>query len=334
MTPEAPYLSIVVELENLLFADPVRCDALAKTLGLQIASVVEEPIGRPTTTSSARRSVELLIASDAELVDAEAPRRFAELVCAAAPDRVEVHILSQPGAGYYELKNAALRKARGEIGVFVDSDVVPEANWLPELVGALEDPAVEVVGGNSYIEAHSLYERAFALGWIFPLREDDGELRPARSFYANNLAFRLAVLRRFPFPRVEGTTRGSIQLLARQLRSSGIGIFRNPKARVAHPAPKRLHFFRRAIAQGRGWLLRNRAANPNSSVSFAKSVTRTRRRWRKACSRIVRHHARVELPRRQIPFALAIMTAYYGLCLVGDVMTRLAPGAMRGRFRI
>jgi len=58
-------------------------------------------------------------------------------------------LLHEPEPGSYVARNAALRKARGEIIAFTDSDCVCTPQWLSRGVAALlRDPAVGVVGGG------------------------------------------------------------------------------------------------------------------------------------------------------------------------------------------
>ena len=92
---------------------------------------------------------------------------------APSPD-VHLEVFAAPGLGYYQLKNESVKRATGVILVFLDSDVIPEPDWLDQLLGAFTEPDVQIVGGNSYIEAASVYSRAFALWWFFPLRAPDG----------------------------------------------------------------------------------------------------------------------------------------------------------------
>ena len=104
-------------------------------------------------------------------------------------------------------KNIGAARARGEVIVFLDSDVIPEEGWLASLLQALSNLDVGVVGGNTYIAHEDLNGKAFALFWFFPLREARGGLWRDPHFFANNVAFRAEVFRAHSFPPL-GTFRG------------------------------------------------------------------------------------------------------------------------------
>jgi hypothetical protein len=62
--------------------------------------------------------------------------------------------------------------------LFLDSDVIPQAGWLKFLLGSLDNnPAVEVVAGNTFLDLSDFMGRAMALSWLFPLRETDSVLK-------------------------------------------------------------------------------------------------------------------------------------------------------------
>ena len=80
----------------------------------------------------------------------------------------------------------------------------------------------------------------------------------ARNFYANNIAMTRDVANRFPFGEAE-TYRGQCAMLAKQLKASGVKLWRIRSATVSHPPPEGLkHFVNRAICQGHDALLINR----------------------------------------------------------------------------
>src|SRR5690606_19382970 len=137
----------------------------------------------------------------------------------------------------------------------VDSDVVPDEGWLAQLVEALEDPAIRVVGGETYLSTDSFYDRLCAGFWNFDVRRPGEGIYKARNFYANNVAMRREIAERFPFPDGE-TYRGQCARLAKDLRANGITLHRIRSAAVSHPPPEGLrHFVHRAVCQGHDTLL-------------------------------------------------------------------------------
>lgn len=323
-------LSIVVEWDNVLLSDPERARAMLAELAAQLErlrNATPREIRRPLASP-----VELVIVHDETQVADDSVR---SAVRATRFEGVDASITSARNATYYELKNLGASRARGDVVVMLDSDVIPEPDWLVRLLESFTDPRVSVVGGNSYIEPTSTYARAFALGWLFPLRGEDGEeLREANSFHANNLAFRTEVLRRHPFPTPPGACRGGASMLADRLRQAGVTVHRNPRARVSHPAPRPRHFVRRSLAQGRDNLIQRCQRADAASAPLRASWLDVRKRTRRAWRRIRRHHRRVGMSLAAVPLALLIITTYYALFLTGDVLTRLAPSAMQRHLRI
>jgi hypothetical protein len=323
----AESLSVIVEWENVLLAESTRCDAMLATLAREVGAL--------TQAGAVSTPIQLLVCFDETEVDADAVAASVGREIALEGGPFAVALVPAAGAEYYELKNAAARMATGDIVVFVDSDVIPEQGWLGDLLRPFEDENVGVVAGNSYIEPVGLYGKAFALGWFFPLRSTERVVRPAVRFFANNAAFRRDILQRFPFPELEGTSRGSCWRLSTILRENDVQIVESTGARVAHPPPNGLvHFLRRAIAEGRD---RYFAAIPYGTQRprvRVGTLGRLRRHLRTSTTSILRDFDRVGLPAPEVPVAIAISGSYYVLCTVGELMTIASPRFMMRHFRI
>jgi hypothetical protein len=151
---------------------------------------------------------------------------------------------------YYQKKNHGFALTRGEIVVFLDSDLVPERDWLRSLVDAFEDYRVSLVVGRTHLDTSTLYERAVAMFWIFDAR-DQAPLRPTRRLVSNNVAVRRALFTHFPFPD-RPTFRGQCSELASILTARRITMYEQPAARASHPAPEGARrFLSRAWHAGR-----------------------------------------------------------------------------------
>ena len=301
MTPD---VSIIVEWENTALAGVPR--ALVTLARL-----------RDETGRSARR-IDVLICHDEDTPPDLSP------VAAALPPGWR--LLRIPGARYYQLKNHGAAATAGSIILFLDSDAIPEAGWLEGMLAPFDDPAVQVVAGHAYIEAESLYSRAFALTWFFPLRAEPVPLKPATRFFANCVAFRRSTFLAHPFAPVEGASRGACVELARELCEAGITIWKSTAAQVAHPAPRGGgHFALRALAEGRDRLSRERGWR----ATIAGSLARFAHHCGAGLWAIVRHRGKVGLSLAGVPVALGICWVYYGLCFAGEAATLLGVGAIR-----
>ena len=317
-----PLVSIVIEWDNARASELAAARRMYQALVEQIANLTEG------------RVVEVFFLYDALAID---PRVINRVVAGAtAQANVATHIVGTPGLGYYELKNEGVKRAAGEIVVFLDSDVVPEADWLDHLLRSFRDPAVQVVGGDAYIQPSSVYSRAFALAWFFPLRTDGGPLEAASCFFANNMAGRRDVLRRYPFPS-QPRFRGQCFTLAKKLTADGIAIFRNPSARVAHPPPHGVsHFVRRALCEGHDSVVGERLEGKTVGLRRALRLSYWRFRSRVAHARenIRTNGHLVGLSGPAAQYAMGIMLTYYALLILGELLTQVDARIVRRLFPI
>jgi len=191
---------------------------------------------------------ELILVSDAtdearaEAAEAARPLRWpGRFEIAEAPRRLD----------YYQKKNFGFARSRGELVLFVDSDLAPEPGWLEAMTRPFADPARSVVVGLTHFETGTLYERAVALFWIFDTRCPEDMLRPTRRLVSNNIAFRRPLFAALPFPD-RPTYRGQCSELGATLAALGIVLYEATAARAAHPAPAGLRAFAaRAFRAGR-----------------------------------------------------------------------------------
>lgn len=318
-------ISVVIEWENVLLAEMARCVEMLVQLRRQILS--------------SRRAIEVLVVFNPGQVGREVVEEaVAHYLAPTGDDVVACRILAGAGLHYYQLKNLGAGQAEGEVVVFVDSDVIPEADWLAALTEPFwARPGIEVVAGHTHLDHRDLMGRAFALGWFFPLPAADAPLAPGgRHFFANNVAFRRAVITAHPFPDMaDGMTRGACVQLAGTLVDLGIDIWRQPAARTSHPAPNGLaHFVARGLAQGRDWALaREEDGSPAWRIGLHAPRRVFSRTWR-MLRRALRHHRTVGLPAWQIPLAVAIMAVFHLEECLGAWAYVLAPARARRWWRI
>ena len=302
-------ISIVVEWENVLLTTAGRGASMLRQLGDELGG--------------ARRA----LGEDFEVlvVYADDSCQRTEIADQLGPEGTSVRFVPAPGSGYYELKNIGVAHARGNVVVLVDSDVLPEPGWLVELLQPFADPNVQAVAGHSFVEPTSLWAKAFALAWFFPLRADAADrIDVSESFFANNVAFRRETARAFPFPPVPGAARGACRVLAGQLRAHHVSLVVNPAALVSHPPPAGVRrAVARALVQGRDEALLAAAypAETNARPFSPEAVRAVGARLRE----VVARRQLVGLSGRALPAALAIVLGYYALMAAGAAFARIAP---------
>jgi len=305
MTPD---VSIVVEWENSLRGGAQRADAALMRLA-------EEANASP-------RRIEVLVCHDEDT-----PPSVPTPAAGGAPSWRTVRV---PDSRYYEQKNHGAREAAGGILVFLDSDAIPEPGWLEALLAPFADPEIAVVAGQAHIQADSVYSKAFALWWFFPLRASTESLQPTRDFFANNVAFRRPTFLAHPFIPIRDTSRGACLGLAANLHLAGITIWRASAARVSHPSPRGWrHFMLRALAQGRDRLPRERGWR----ATVAGSVARLAHHIADGFARTLRNRRHVGLPLAGVPAAMALCCAYYSLYFAGELAALSGVNAVR-RIRV
>ena len=279
-----PSLSVVIEWENARLGRGNNTVAMLRELRAQLLEL----------SPQLRASPEIIFVHE----PAKVKRTLIEDTTGGvfSPEMANARIKIVPGEGlrYYEMKNLGAEHATGDVLVFLDSDVVPEPGWLRNLLAPFSDAAVGVVAGNTYVPPKTVYSRAFALCWMFPLRADDGPLQdwgapfrggvevPAAEVqpFANNIAFRRTVFLASKFADVE-FFRWQTGPLIRSLAAQGYGVFHNPQARVRHPPPPNSKYFiSRALCEGHDvYLSYARTEGPRQSVLrcaywyYAKSLT-------------------------------------------------------------
>lgn len=322
MQPLKPQVSIILEWENALLSELGRTRTMLQRVRLQI--------------EQAGLASEFIVLFNPEQIDRD--MIATELDAAFAGSDINYRIEAAHGLHYYDLKNHGAKLAAGDIIVFVDSDVIPEEGWLRNILQPLlSDASASVVAGTSYIDPIGFVGKAFALSWLFPLRSEfDRVDKNAKSFHANNIAFRREFFLAHPFPSMpHGVTRGACGQLAASLKAQGFAIYRQHAARVSHPPPNGFrHTVVRAIAEGRD--IAFRISGDQGRVGRLIGVLRKfiRKIFNRALFRVLRDHGKVGMPAWQVPAAVIMMTGYYLLAMAGGIMTVFMPGYMADRFRI
>jgi hypothetical protein len=322
--------SVIVEWYNLTYAAHSRATKMLEAVVRQAESL------RSASSSAAvamMGPLEIIIAFDADKLD---ERQVAASISSSASgsDAVVLRLLAVPKSNYTKLKNEGADVAAGEIIIFLDSDVVPEAGWLEAMLRAFSDRAVSVVVGNTYVDCteETTYSQAMALVWMFPLRDASDHLGECDCFYTNNLALRRNEFLSRRFLEAPGLIHHPATLLVEQLNRESVKIWYAGGARGSHPPPNGLvHFVRRAMAGGRARAL---TGPPPSMRSVVRSILGDVRSVAWTFKRILTEGAAVGMRWWQIPAAMAISASYYSLFSLGGLMTVIFPGLMRDRLQL
>jgi hypothetical protein len=279
--------------------------------------------------------IEVLICFDSEKVSSETIIAMAPGAEIGDTESLSIRHCEFPGAEYYELKNLGAKQAHGDLFLFMDSDVVPEDDWLKNIWERFESHDYKIVAGITYIKPKGIYQKATALHWVFKPPPVWRDTRSAESFWANNVCFRRGTFERYPFPVLQSSSRGACQMLMDSLNADGVPIHVNGAARVTHPAPAGMRgYLERALAQGRDRVLWHQ----QFSSWWMQAVPAAFLRWLKHTAAVtveaVRYHRRYQLALWEVPAALAVSWLYYSVFLVGEILTHVAPDYAKKSFRV
>jgi cellulose synthase/poly-beta-1,6-N-acetylglucosamine synthase-like glycosyltransferase len=141
-----------------------------------------------------------------------------------------VRIARAEAFNYFAAKNAGARAATGSIVALLDSDCVPDPDWLERLVGHFADGVSAVIGATRYT-GRSLMARTMSVpDFGHVVRSGDGA---ASGLMLNNMAILREVLLQHPLDaRIRRN--GGCYLLYHQLRARGARITYEPAAKVHH----------------------------------------------------------------------------------------------------
>lgn len=293
-----------------------------KTLAREIAAVSAKGHARP----------KVVISHGGPDGDAASLRRHIEAEAPQLGDVAEIGFAACPDGRYYQLKNNGVRLSEGDVVVFMDSDTVPERNWLSSLLAPFEVPEAICVNGHTYLSHDDFFSRTFALIWFFPMARGDRRFAAKRAINANNVAFRRDWISSHPFPEHNGF-KVSCTLLRHQLLREGHEIV-NVDARAFHYSPRGWRFFYwRALVTGRDADRKFVALHaPNRTRRIIKSFTRWGTMSWRTTRRVIGHAPQTGMPLWQIPFSLIVGLAFYSLAFLGHFS--LADGLVRDEIEI
>ncbi len=319
-----PGVTFIMEWENAKLSEADRAEAMLRCVSGQIADLDGSFDGRP----------EILILHDPEAIATDTLRQFVTSGWNADAE-VDLRIEAARGLEYYEQKNLGATLATRPWLCFIDSDVIPEDGWLETLLEARRTSNAVIVGGQTYVEPLTLTDRAFALFWFFPPRSSATEPYESDRFFANNFMIERETFLRSPFPDSE-LVRGRCYVLADQYRRAGERIEICPAARVSHPPPNGIsHFLKRAVIDGHdSWVMDRTLMTDRDKRPSLFPLRAAKWNVSNAFASINEGAEHMELGFAGRLFAKALATVYYGLAMLGQIMSPLAPSFVRRAFNV
>jgi len=318
-------VGVIVEWDNARLSDVDRARLMLERLTTQAREIADK----------SNTTFDLFLIYDPDEIPEEVPTTVANESIDRAKWPGRVDIVRAPELSYYAQKNFGVSLTDAEHIIFIDSDVVPDSNWLAQLLDALKSSDVDVVGGETYLTTETFYERLCAAFWNFDVQRAGSGIYEAKNFYANNVALKRRVVTQFPFREAE-TYRGQCAMLAKELRANGIKLWRIRSATVSHPPPEGFsHFINRAVCQGHDALILDKTVKKSAiGGSPVGSVYRFVRSVAKAPKRIWSRRKEANLGLVGMVSAFGLSTAYSGLMLFGELAAFVSPKFVRNNFSI
>ncbi len=219
--------SIIVEWETVQDAGVARAERGLRELSRQIAELQEELNGQ----------TEVIVCYEEQVVSTGELHAILDRAAVAGGWPCPLRLVPVPaGTHYYEKKNIGARVSKNEVVVLFDTDLIPDPDWLRNLLSPFSDWSTSVVFGATHLDHASHYEMGVALCWIFSPATYGRGLQSVRLYSSNNAALRRALFLKFPFP-ARPTYRGPCAELGQKLVEVGIPVREHTDARASHPPP-------------------------------------------------------------------------------------------------
>jgi hypothetical protein len=319
--------TIVIEWENVAASAAGRVVQVLAALAQQIAEL-PAAVRRGRLPIRLIMPIEVLVLFDPEDTAAADVKHAVQSGLGTSPT-IDLRIVPAPGLEYFEMKNYGAGLAKGDLIVFLDSDVIPQRKWLATLLGSFADPSVQAVASRAFVKPDSLYSKTVALTWLFTAPAEPGPLAPSKHFHANGAALRREVILAHPYPPTPGQSRGAGYDLLLNLRAAGITVYEQGGALLDHPPPQgAIAYLRRGLVQGSDDYLAARRRRGWWKVFLPRSLVRVGRKWGRSVANLIQGRDRVHLSVAELPQAIAIVSAYYLSYALGDLWARLSGPAV------
>jgi hypothetical protein len=309
-----PAVTIVIEWENAIDVEDKWTAAAMSALERELADVGPRMAAKPRVT----------YLYDKGAVPAGTIDHALDTIAPRLRELADLEIVPTEGLTYYKLKNFGISRATTDLAIMLDSDAAPQPGWLENLIAPFADPDIMAVGGFTVLGYDDLLSKAFALSWIFNLRDERAKTVQRHKIHANNCAVRTDFFRANPFPDLPAFKK-QCGFWLRDMEARGDRYTRTADAMTVHaPHPGYRFLVWRAWTMGmdRDYQAYQTATRSRvGRVGFA--FTFFGKKVAKSWSRIVTRGKAVELPVWQRPAAMAITLGFYGIGLAGEITSAL-----------
>lgn len=314
-------VSIIVELENCsAHVNEFQDNLLSQLLPIndQIAEI--------------NYQVEVLVCFTRDAIDEELLENSKNL-CLQSMPQTQLKFLSFNCAGYYELKNYAADYCRGNIIIFLDSDVSPNQDWLKQLLEPFEkNKDIKVIAGRTELNAKNRLQRGQQLVTFFDNFKEVTPIDSVNTFFANNAAFKKEIFLSHKFPVNQHSARSSCVKLSNTLAKNNIPIWKQHQAVVHHRAVTTLsELFIRCIAEGRDYVVCHDHRHPSIFKRAYLPIKLYKQKLRLVLSNLKQsRHTRHQTP---LPWvSILIAYSYVHLLAMSSTLTLIFPKIMRSLF--
>ena len=312
-SPLSP-VTIVIEWENAI-------DVEDKWTGVAMAAL-EREIAEVGPRMSAKPRIMYLYNKDT--VDPTIIDRTLAAVAPRLKDLADVEVIPTEGLTYYKLKNYGIARSKTDISVMLDSDAAPQPGWLENLLKPFADPEIMAVAGFTYLAHEDLLSRTMALSWIFDLPDEGKRTVKRHKMHPNNAAVRTDFFRENPFPDLPAFKK-QCGFWLRDLSARGYRYTRTADAMTVHaPHPGYKFLAWRAWTMGtdrdyQAFQTATKSRLGRLGFAFKFFGGKVGKSW----WRIWARGRAVDLPVWQRPAAMAIILAFYGVGLAGEIGSAL-----------
>lgn len=337
-------VSLVMEWENAALTKASRVASLLRRIRLQIHEL-RQAAGRSSEDTSSgafldciRFPIEIVIAFNQSL-DADRLKERISEITGEGDQEFRLTFCPTPEHKYWELKNAGANASQGDIVIFLDSDVIPQAHWFATLLDSFADPEISIIGSNCFVEHRTLYQKSYA---AIKFGEPSSAYGIAASYdliHGNSIAFRRWAFDRYNFPPTGYTYKLPFKYFIHTLKRDRFPVYVNLGAQVEHPAPLPKNFLKRGFFHGRDEMLLRQDRQQESLGDRTESAnsntywgTREYRLAIARMTRVVRLREKWKIALWELPLVYGIAAAYYSAVLAGYLVTKFWPGYSRRRF--